>query len=126
MRTRVRTTPSAAHRSRVACSIFVLKSCEGFRQAQFNLWCCNRVQCNREYTSDFLFEIGAIQEPLERLTCVEVGALSYTPAQPGAAPSRRRIGSGGTRFAGRGDTGVMDHGGMLMRTPRSSRRRRRL
>lgn len=94
------------------CSIFVLESCEGFRQAQFELWCCNRIQCNREFTSDFLLEIGAIQDPLEPLTCVEVGALSYTPAEPGAAQPRG--GGGGAAVAGSGDTGVMDHGSMLM------------
>eukprot|EP00892_Ulva_mutabilis_P002185 jgi/Ulvmu1/11968/UM082_0047.1 len=55
-------------------SIFVLASCEGFRQAEFGLWCCNSIECNREFTSEFLLAVGAIQNPLEPLTCVEIGA----------------------------------------------------
>eukprot|EP00892_Ulva_mutabilis_P003297 jgi/Ulvmu1/1339/UM011_0067.1 len=91
-------------------SIFVLESCEGFRQAQFELWCCNTIQCNREFTSDFLLQVGVIQTPLEPLTCVEIGALSYSPAPPGGTPPRR----GGGLAGARGDTGVMDNGATLL------------
>eukprot|EP00892_Ulva_mutabilis_P002183 jgi/Ulvmu1/11966/UM082_0045.1 len=55
-------------------SVFVLASCEGFRQAAFDLWCCNQVECNREFTTEFLLSVGAISAPLEPLTCVEIGA----------------------------------------------------
>lgn len=71
----MRFTPCpAANSRRVLCSIFVLASCEGFRQAEFSLWCCNSIECNREFTSEFLLAVGAIQNPLDQLTCVEIGA----------------------------------------------------
>lgn len=109
-----RTTPCLVSLVRVTptglalCSIFLLKSCEGFRQPGVNLWCCNSVLCNREFTSDFLLQVGVIREPLENLTCVEVGDVTVQPAPPGGVPVR-----GGGRVRG-GDTGILDNGGMLL------------
>jgi hypothetical protein len=57
----------------ILCSLFALRSCEGFEDGTFHMWCCTKRQCNIQYTQQAVEDLGyPLQTDLELLTCHEL------------------------------------------------------
>lgn len=76
------------------CSMFILKSCEGFQHGSFHLWCCTATQCNLEYTQATLqastasdLEFGGLGD-LQALTCNAIDPPEVTWSHSPASYSR--------------------------------------
>ena len=68
------------------CSVFVLRSCSGFLQDSFHLWCCTATHCNLEYTQAALegiapsdLEFGGLGD-LEALSCHALQPPDVSPS----------------------------------------------